>query len=215
MPSWAKHNPAELWECADLFERKNGSTYREHVVGLPRELNKESKRLALVKEWIAQEVGMPHSVALHNVIASDGEQQPHIHLMFCERLQDGHRTHTTAIFKRYNSKDPSKGGARKDNTGKTPQQRELEIKEQRLRWQEMANRHFTRSRLCQALMLELKDKGLDEAPTNKPMWQWQAEKRAEAIIDNYRPKPPEPIPEPSKPKPQPNHERDNSPSFGF
>ena len=47
------------------------------------------------------------------------------------------------------------------------------------------------------------------------MWQWQAEKRAEAIIDNYRPKPPEPIPEPSKPKPQPNHERDNSPSFGF
>ena len=56
MPSWAKHNPAELWECADLFERKNGSTYREHVVGLPRELNKE-QRLALVKEWIAQEVG--------------------------------------------------------------------------------------------------------------------------------------------------------------
>ena len=89
MPSWAKHNPAELWECADLFERKNGSTYREHVVGLPRELNKE-QRLALVKEWIAQEVGgMPYSVALHNVIASDGEQQPHIHLMFCERLQDG------------------------------------------------------------------------------------------------------------------------------
>ena len=89
MPSWAKHNPAELWECADLFERKNGSTYREHVVGLPRELNKE-QRLALVKEWITQEVGnKPYSVALHNVIASDGEQQPHIHLMFCERLQDG------------------------------------------------------------------------------------------------------------------------------
>ena len=43
MPSWAKHNPAELWECADLFERKNGSTYREHVVGLPRELNKEQR----------------------------------------------------------------------------------------------------------------------------------------------------------------------------
>ena len=34
------------------------------------------------------------------------------------------------------------------------------------------------------------------------MWQWQAEKRAEAIIEDYRPKAPEPIPEPSKPKPQ-------------
>jgi hypothetical protein len=126
MPSWAKHNPAELWECADLFERKNGSTYREHVVGLPRELNKE-QRLALVKEWITQEVGnKPYSVALHNVIASDGEQQPHIHLMFCERLQDDIERTPQQFFKRYNSKDPSKGGARKDNTGKTPQQRELE-----------------------------------------------------------------------------------------
>ena len=117
MPSWAKHNPAELWECADLFERKNGSTYREHVVGLPRELNKE-QRLALVKEWITQEVGnKPYSVALHNVTASDGEQQPHIHLMFCERLQDGIERTPQQFFKRYNSKDPSKGGARKDNTG--------------------------------------------------------------------------------------------------
>ena len=85
---------------------------------------------------------MPYSVALHNVIASDGEQQPHIHLMFCERLQDGIERTPQQFFKRYNSKDPSKGGARKDNTGKTPQQRELEIKEQRLRWQEMANRHL-------------------------------------------------------------------------
>ena len=188
MPSWAKHNPAELWECADLFERKNGSTYREHVVGLPRELNKE-QRLALVKEWITQEVGnKPYSVALHNVIASDGEQQPHIHLMFCERLQDGIERTPQQFFKRYNSKDPSKGGARKDNTGKTPQQRELEIKAQRLRWQEMANRHLLEAGFEPSIdVRNWKDKGLDEKPKNKSMWQWQSEKRAEAILDTYKP----------------------------
>lgn len=189
MPSWAKHNPAELWECADLFERKNGSTYREHVVGLPRELNKE-QRLALVKEWITQEVGnKPYSVALHNVIASDGEQQPHIHLMFCERLQDDIERTPQQFFKRYNSKDPSKGGARKDNTGKTPQQRELEIKAQRLRWQEMANRHLLEAGFKPSIdVRNWKDKGLDEKPQNKPMWRWQAEKRAESLLEIVQPK---------------------------
>ena len=158
----------------------------------------------------------PYSLAIHNTIASDGQEQPHLHLMFCERLQDGIERTPQQFFKRYNSKDPSKGGCQKDNTGKTPQQRELEIKAQRLRWQEMANRHLVEAGFEPSVdVRNWKDKGLDEAPTNKPMWQWQAEKRAEAIIEDYRPKAPEPIPEPSKPKPQPSYERDNSPSFGF
>ena len=75
----------------------------------------------------------------------------------------------------------------------------------------MANRHLVEAGFEPSVdVRNWKDKGLDEAPTNKPMWQWQAEKRAEAIIEDYRPKAPEPIPEPSKPKPQPSYERDNS-----
>ena len=90
MPRWARDNPAELWQCADLFERKNGSTYREHIIGLPRELN-QAQRMKLVKEWVVNEMGTnkPYSLAIHNTIASDGQEQPHLHLMFCERLQDG------------------------------------------------------------------------------------------------------------------------------
>ena len=126
-----------------LSEKKNGSTYREHIIGLPRELN-QAQRMKLVKEWVVNEMGTnkPYSLAIHNTIASDGQEQPHLHLMFCERLQDGIERTPQQFFKRYNSKDPSKGGCQKDNTGKTPQQRELEIKAQRLRWQEMANRHL-------------------------------------------------------------------------
>ena len=85
---------------------------------LSKKLNKCTYR-PIWSEFCA-DPNKPYSVALHNVIASDGEQQPHIHLMFCERLQDDIERTPQQFFKRYNSKDPSKGGARKDNTGKTP-----------------------------------------------------------------------------------------------
>ena len=47
--------------------------------------------MKLVKEWVVNEMGTnkPYSLAIHNTIASDGQEQPHLHLMFCERLQDG------------------------------------------------------------------------------------------------------------------------------
>ena len=35
-------------------------------------------------------------------------------------------------------------------------------------------------------MLELKDKGLDEPPTNKPMWQWQSENALRAFYRRFR-----------------------------
>ena len=153
MPSWAKHNPAELWECADLFERKNGSTYREHVVGLPRELNKE-QRLALVKEWITQEVGnKPYSVALHNVIASDGEQQPHIHLMFCERLQDGIERTPQQFFERYNSKDQAKAVREKTIQGKHPNSESLKSKHSGYGGKKWQTATYSKQALSQALML--------------------------------------------------------------
>src|SRR5699024_6451539 len=56
MPEWAKDDPNFFWKMSDEYERKNGSTYREHVITLPRELN-EAQRLALIRDWIAQEIG--------------------------------------------------------------------------------------------------------------------------------------------------------------
>ena len=45
--------------------------------------------------------------------AMDGKEQPHCHLMFSERLLDGIERDPDQFFKRFNSKDPSKGGAKK------------------------------------------------------------------------------------------------------
>jgi hypothetical protein len=54
MPKWAEHNPINFWQSADLYERKNGSTYREYEIALPREMNAE-QRLELVEDFIQSE----------------------------------------------------------------------------------------------------------------------------------------------------------------
>ena len=145
MPSWAKKNPKTFWEMADEHERKNGSVYREHIISLPREMT-EQQRHELVQDWIKQEIGdkHPYSYAIHNPLAMDGKEQPHCHLMICERTLDGIDRGADLFFKRYNSKDPTKGGAKKANTGLDHATRKEQIKQQRSGWEQLCNKHLER-----------------------------------------------------------------------
>lgn len=48
----------------------------------------------------------------------------------------------------------------------------------------MANRYLVQAGFEPSIdVRNWKDKGLDEQPSTKPMWQWQAEKRAAALIE--------------------------------
>lgn len=115
MPAWAKDNPTMFWDMADRHERANGRTYTEVVFALPRELNAE-QRVELVREFVQNVLGDRHaySWAMHAPEASDGLEQPHVHLMFTERINDGIERDPEQFFKRYNGKEPEKGGAGKD-----------------------------------------------------------------------------------------------------
>ena len=80
MPKWAEHNPINFWQAADLYERKNGSTYREYEIALPREMNAE-QRLELVEDFIQSEIGSkyPYQFAIQDrkstrLNSSHGEQ---------------------------------------------------------------------------------------------------------------------------------------------
>ena len=176
MPAWAEHDPKIFWQMADLHERKNGSTYREHIISLPRELN-ESQRLSLVQDWIKQEIGekYAYSFAIHNPVAMDGKEQPHCHLMFSERLLDGIERDPDQFFKRFNSKDPSKGGAKKDNTGLMDSVRKTLIKEQRNRWEVLCNEHLAKAYEFipepppEINMRNWQEKGLNQKPINLSM----------------------------------------------
>ncbi len=53
MPAWAQSNPLAFWQAADAYERKNGTTYREMEIALPRELDAE-QRAALCAEVVAE-----------------------------------------------------------------------------------------------------------------------------------------------------------------
>ena len=173
MPKWAEHNPNDFWQMADEHERKNGSTYREHVIALPRELD-EYERHELIKDWIAQEIGEKHAYqyAIHNPPALDGGEQPHAHIMFSERTIDDVERDPDQYFKRYNSKNPEKGGAKKANTPKFSAERKEELKAMRDRWEKTCNAHLERAGYSYRIsMKSLKEQGIEREPINLTMKQ--------------------------------------------
>lgn len=151
MPAWARSSPQQFWLAADANERTNGTTYREMEIALPRELTPE-QRVNLVHDFVKQEVGSRHAYqwAIHTPTAADGKEQPHAHIMFSERQCDGIERDPEQYFKRYNSKNPDRGGARKGygpraGESLTREQRVDELKALRARWGNMANLHLERA----------------------------------------------------------------------
>lgn len=145
MPSIDAPNPQqqakEFFRLSDKNERKNGSAYREHIVSLPREFSLEQQQ-KVVKNWIAKELkNLPTAWAIHHTLASDGQLQPHAHIMFSERQNDGIDRPIEQIFKRYNAKNPERGGAKKINTGLSYSERKTQLKAQRERWGEHLREH--------------------------------------------------------------------------
>lgn len=116
LPSFAEGKPAEFWQAADVYERSNGRTCSSLVVALPKELN-QAQRIELAEAFItefADRYRFPFSCAIHNHAGSiAGIEQPHLHLMYSERHVDGIDRSAEQFFKRYNPKDPQKGGAQK------------------------------------------------------------------------------------------------------
>ncbi|WP_182657450.1 MobA/MobL family protein [Stenotrophomonas lacuserhaii] len=120
LPDWAGGNPTYFWKMADSYERANGAVYREHVIALPNELSRE-QLIAFAERMVWELVGAkPYQYAIH---APEGKiggiSNPHIHLMYSDRVQDGINRPAAQMFSRYNPKRPEIGGCRKDSGGKT------------------------------------------------------------------------------------------------
>ena len=189
MPAWAQSNPLAFWQAADAYERKNGTTYREMEIALPRELDAD-QRAALVREFVRQEIGDRHAYqwAIHTPTAADGQEQPHVHLMFSERQCDGIERDPEQYFKRYNAKAPEKGGARKGygpSAGQTltKAERAAELKELRGRWEAMCNAHLERAGVEQRIdMRSHAERGTGLEPERKQLPSaWRGEGRAQVI----------------------------------
>lgn len=121
LPAWAEGDPAKFWKAADIYERVNGAAYREHVIALPNELSMD-QILELAERLVRELVGnKPFQSAIH---ASKGKlggiANPHMHVMFSDRVKDGIDRPAEQMFSRYNPKHPEIGGGRKDSGGRSP-----------------------------------------------------------------------------------------------
>ncbi|WP_374499705.1 MobA/MobL family protein [Pseudoxanthomonas sp.] len=121
LPEWAKGSIRLFWRMANAHERANGAVYREHEIALPNELTRE-ELIELAERLVRELVGTkPYQFAIH---APDGRiggiSNPHIHLMYSDRVPDGINRTPEQMFSRFNSKRPEAGGCRKDSGGRSP-----------------------------------------------------------------------------------------------
>lgn len=104
-------NINDFWKNAEVYERKNANIYREFEIALAKEFsnkyNQEILEKFLEKTFKNDYV---YNYAIHN----PKEEQPHAHIMFCDRKLDGIKRNSENFFKRYNNINPELGGAKKD-----------------------------------------------------------------------------------------------------
>lgn len=90
-PAWV-YDRATLWNRVEASEkRKDAQVCRELRIMLPRELSSEQRK-ALLRDYVGSTFvarGMVADIAIHNKTASDGQEQPHAHVMLTMRPLDG------------------------------------------------------------------------------------------------------------------------------
>jgi hypothetical protein len=122
LPSWA-NTAQDFFVAAEHYERQSlndyqrrGIAFEEWKITLPHELSRQ-QNLDLVQDLIAMIAGdrLPCTYAVHDPLTLRGTQhQPHIHLLISGRMNDGYTRTPAQHFKRWNSTQPERGGARKD-----------------------------------------------------------------------------------------------------
>jgi len=90
-PDWV-FDRQTLWNRVDASEKRvDAQLAREVEISLPREMNKD-QQIALVRTFVEDHFvgrGMVADIGIHRPDASDGEEQPHAHVMLTLRGLDG------------------------------------------------------------------------------------------------------------------------------
>ena len=89
LPKWAKGSAQKFFEAANRYEDKGNRRYKEIELSLPNELSLEQNRL-IVERFISNHLANHYyAYAIHQKAGElSGEQHPHVHIMFSERLID-------------------------------------------------------------------------------------------------------------------------------
>ena len=89
VPKWAKNDPKKFFQAADKYEGKGNRRYMEIEFALPNELKTIEQYRQIIDAFIAKHLSNHYyAYAIHNKIGvmSDGQNHPHVHIMFSERM---------------------------------------------------------------------------------------------------------------------------------
>ena len=123
MPVFASSDPRLYWAAADSHERSNGRLFRSLTAALPNSLDLAG-RLELARSFAAHVTAgqLPYTLALHAGRSKEAgaANNPHLHLVFSERVNDGVERAAEQWFRRAApaGRDPGSGGARKSERTK-------------------------------------------------------------------------------------------------
>ncbi len=144
MPSWAQEDAGEYWDAADLYERANGRLFVSADFALPRELSVEDQ-IELARDFaheLTDDEQLPYTLAIHDGRDADGQvHNPHAHLMFSERQNDGIERSRDEWFRRANHENPERGGAPKSRTFHGSRW----VEQARERWAALTNKALERA----------------------------------------------------------------------
>lgn len=148
LPRWAM-SASSFFACADRYERTNGRAYTEFEIALPNELTHEENK-KIVNDFITAHIGNNKvwAYAIHSKPATfdDSQEQIHAHIMMSERIVEDGMTKAKSpskFFKRFNSKNPEKGGYKKDERfTKSRSNAVVCIKQIRQSWEDMINAEY-------------------------------------------------------------------------
>jgi len=190
LPAWAR-TAHEFFTAAEQYERpspydaqRRGIAFEEWKITLPHELSRE-QNLALVKDLLTMIAGnrLPYSYAFHNPQTLSGTQpQPHIHLLLSGRLTgttDEYQRPVAQHFKRWNSKEPARGGAKKDPA----MNHQGAIKAYRLMISDVVNLHLEQhGHVARVHPDSLKSRGIDRGPEPKLLPSESAAYRTNGVV---------------------------------
>ena len=123
MPSFAASEPRSYWAAADSHERSNGRLFRSVTAALPNSLD-SAGRLELARSFAARVTAseLPYTLVVHAGLSKveSKPDNPHLHLVFSERVNDGVARAAEQWFRRAApaGRDPASGGARKSERTK-------------------------------------------------------------------------------------------------
>ena len=155
MPAFASSDARVYWAAADSHERSNGRLFRSLTAALPNSLDLAG-RLELARSFAFHVTAgqMPYTLAVHAGLSKEARaaDNPHLHLVFSERVNDGVERAAEQWFRRAApaGRDPASGGARKSERTKP---REW-LEETRQAWAAEMNLAFGRAGVADRVTAE-------------------------------------------------------------